>query len=172
MAKMKITGMEDYIRVVEEIRTNVDPTIRESLYEGAKVVADELKTAISSLPAVEETYNLKVYQMSKKNNNASVKYKLSVLQKGGLFNYMGITKFDKTENKTSTHVGWTGYNNLKTKKYPKGQPNIMVARIVESGSSYFNKTPFINKTIRKARTAAEKEMSRKIEEIIENIAKE
>ena len=35
--------------------------------------------------------------------------------------------------------------NIRTKKYPKGQPNQLIARVVESGSTYMDKTPFMRK---------------------------
>lgn len=86
---------------------------------------------------------------------------------------MGISKFKKDDSdKITTHVGWDGYNGVKTKKYPNGQPVRMIARVVESGSSYFDKRPFINKTIKRARKKAEEQMKEKIEKRIEEMKKE
>ena len=52
---------------------------------------------------------------------------------------------------------------MQTKTYPKGQPNALIARVVESGSSYMDKTPFI----RHAVSATQKEAIEKCKEEID-----
>ena len=44
-------------------------------------------------------------------------------------------------------LGFDGYNKVKTRKYPQGQPNAMIARAVESGSSVRKKNPFIRRAV-------------------------
>ena len=45
-------------------------------------------------------------------------------------------------------MGFDGYNHIKTRKYPKGQPNVMIAASVESGSSEQQKYPFVRPAIK------------------------
>lgn len=37
-------------------------------------------------------------------------------------------------------IGFDGYNNIRSKRWPQGQPNQMVARAIESGTSWMSKT--------------------------------
>jgi hypothetical protein len=52
-----------------------------------------------------------------------------------------------------------GYNNVITKKYPKGQPNNMIARSCESGSSSMIKQPFMRTAVNASRSRAEQKMA-------------
>ena len=53
---------------------------------------------------------------------------------------------------------------MKTKKYPKGQPNVLLARSIESGSSIAKKRPFVAPAVRKTKKAAEETMAKIIDE--------
>ena len=68
-------------------------------------------------------------------------------------------------------LGFDGYNSVKTKKYPKGQPNALIARVTESGSSYRTKTPFIRPAVRATKKAAEQAGQAKIDERIAALGK-
>lgn len=57
-------------------------------------------------------------------------------------------------------LGFDGYNGMKTKKYPKGQPNVLLARSIESGSSIAKKRPFVAPAVRKTKKAAEETMAK------------
>ena len=70
------------------------------------------------------------------------------------------------EGNTNTKVGFAGYGTFPTKKYPKGVPNALLARSVESGSSVRKKAPFVRKAVNKSRDKAISEMEKKINESI------
>ena len=59
---------------------------------------------------------------------------------------------------------------MKTKKYPNGQPNALIARAVNSGTSFRKKTRFLDKAVNASKKAAEAAMdaacSREIEKIM------
>ena len=65
-------------------------------------------------------------------------------------------------------IGFDGYNDVKTRKYPKGQPNAMIARVTESGSSYREKTPFIRTAVQSSEKAAVEAAKEKIDNGIKN----
>ena len=52
-------------------------------------------------------------------------------------------------------LGFDGYNSVKTKKYPNGQPNALIASVTESGSPYREKTGFIRKSVNTSKKDAE-----------------
>ena len=56
-------------------------------------------------------------------------------------------------------IGFDGYNRTKTDQYPQGQPNQLVARGVESGTSWKQKHPFIWPAVTRARKKAEEKMA-------------
>lgn len=165
MAKTtKLKGFDDYLLLLRKLDANVVDVTNKALYEGTKIMADALKGNIQSLTAVNELENLKAYR--KKG-----KMQLSEKQKQGLLNSMGVAPFINEGTFITSSVGFDGYNEIKTKKYPKGQPNLLIARILESGSSYMDKTPFIRKTINRNRKTVEEEMRKVYEEEIEKIMK-
>ena len=171
MPKIEVKGIDDYISMLNRVSKNTEEILNKALYEGAGVMANEVKNNIEALSAVKDEYNLKVYA-SNKNGNAGGNYKLSETQKKGLLDGLGIAPFDKNGGVVDTHIGFDGYNGIKTKKYPKGQPNVMIARIVESGSSYFRKTPFIRKAVKSGKTKAEETMAKVIDDEISRLKKE
>ena len=67
-------------------------------------------------------------------------------------------------------LGCDGYNSTKTEKYPNGQPNVLIARSVNSGTTFRKKTKFVDKAVDSAKNAAEAAMdaacSREIEKIM------
>ena len=67
-------------------------------------------------------------------------------------------------------LGFDGYNATRTKKYPRGQPNVLIARSVNSGTTFRKKTKFVDKAVNSAKKAAEAAMdaacSREIEKIM------
>ena len=85
---------------------------------------------------------------------------------------MGITPTGiDFDGNTNIKIGFDGYGKMPTKKYPKGVPNQLLARAVESGSSVRQKTPFIRRGEGKSKKLAEAEMQKKLDEKIEEIKK-
>ena len=80
------------------------------------------------------------------------------------FVHAGIAKFETDNGNVQTSVGFNGYNDIKTKKYPNGQPNQLIARVIESGSSYMDKTPFVRPAVNKVRKKAQEAMEEVIDE--------
>lgn len=145
MAKCQFKGLEEYARYLQKIQKNTPEILGKGVYEMAGVVADQVKSNIEALPAVNDLYNIRAYREGKKS-------KLSKKQKQGLINGFGISTMEKDNGYLNVKLGFDGYNDVITKKYPKGQPNVLVARSIESGTSYMDKTPFM----RPAVSAAEK----------------
>ena len=69
-------------------------------------------------------------------------------------------------------MGFDGYNSVTTPKYPTGQPNVMVARMFNSGTSSMSKQAFFDQTVNASRAAAKNTAVQKIEQGFEKINKE
>lgn len=151
MARATITGFDTVFSMLAQLGQAGEAIEKEAIYEGAKIMADALKEEIRAMPAVPESENLKAYKTGGKS-------RLSIKQKEGLLNAMGIAPISADGDILNTKVGFDGYNSIKTKKYPNGQPNQLIARVVESGSSYMDKRPFIRKTLNKYRAEVQEKM--------------
>lgn len=166
MPNAKLTGFDDYLAAISKLDANTEEIAKMALYDGARMMADATRNSISALPTVDDKYNIIAYHTGKKS-------KLSHAQKKGLEDSLGITKFSEDANGTiETKIGFDGYNDVKTKKYPKGQPNQLIARVVESGSSYMDKTPFLRKTVNQNKKRVEETMKESAEKRIQEIIKE
>lgn len=159
MAKLEFTGLDSYIAELERLRTSAEGITKKALYEGAGVVADELRAAVESLPT---------------DNDRSAGHcpkGITDGQKEALAKGLGVAPFQTEGDRIDTLVGFSGYSDYKTKKYPDGQPLALIARIAESGTSFSRKTPFVRKATRKAKTKAEAKMKEVFESEIEKAMK-
>ena len=124
---------------------------------GAAIVADAVRANIDAWPAVKDEWGVIAY-----NNHWSAP--LTETAKKGLQDGFGISPMGNEDGMLNVKLGFDGYNGMKTKKYPKGQPNVLLARSIESGSSIAKKRPFVAPAVRKTKKAAEETMAKIIDE--------
>ena len=151
-------GLDSYISYLQKIDAVTDEAIGEAVYEMAKVVADSVRSGIQALPTVSNQANIATY---KKGYS-----RLSDEEKQGLLDGFGVSPMQDDGGYINVKLGFDGYNGIKTKKYPKGQPNALIARVTESGSSYREKTPFIRPAVNASKKQAEQAGRMKIDEKI------
>ena len=140
-------GLDSYISYLQKIDAVTDEAIGEAVYEMAKVVADKVRSSIQALPTVSNEANIATY---KKGYS-----RLSDKEKQGLLDGFGISPLQEDSGFVNVKLGFDGYNSVKTKKYPQGQPNALIARVTESGSSYREKTPFMRPAVNASKKPAE-----------------
>ena len=160
MARLEIRGFDELELQLSKL---ADPELaKDVVMAGAQPVADEIRKSIEALPEDKFRYL----------NKGEVFTGVPKQQKQDLLDSLGITPPDIDFNgNTNTKIGFDGYGKLPTKKYPKGVPNQLLARAIESGSSVRKKTPFIRKAVNKSKKLAEAEMQKKLDEHIEIIMK-
>lgn len=160
MARIEIRGFDELELQLSKL---ADPELaKDVVMAGAQPVADEIRKSIEALPEDKFRY-------LKKNE---VFTGVPKQQKQDLLDSLGITPPDiDFDGNTNTKIGFDGYGKLPTKKYPKGVPNQLLARAIESGSSVRKKTPFIRKAVNKSKKLAEAEMQKKLDEKIKIIMK-
>lgn len=156
-------GLDSYISYLQKIDAVTDEAIGEAVYEMAKVVADSVRSGIQALPTVSNRANIATY---KKGYS-----RLSDEEKQGLLDGFGVSPMQDDGGYINVKIGFDGYNSVKTKKYPQGQPNALIARVTESGSSYREKTPFIRPAVNASKKQAEQAGRMKIDEKIATIPK-
>ena len=161
MAKITFPGLNDYELMISKLSKGVDDIAGKAIYAGAGIVADAIKENIKDLPIV------RGYGTEKDPLPGGV----TAPQKAGLIDGLGISPMQSDAGYLNVKIGFDGYNATKTEKYPQGQPNQLVARGVESGTSWKKKSPFIRPAINASKSRAEAEMARILDQEIEKITK-
>lgn len=161
MANIRFKGLEEYEKKLSRLGQESERIAGAAIYEGAKVMADAIKSSIQSLPVV------RGYGTEERPLPGGV----TSAQKQGLINGFGISSMQKDNGYYNVKIGFDGYNNTKTKAYPQGQPNQLVARGVESGTSWKQKYPFVRPAVNKSRKATEKRMEEILDREIEKLMK-
>lgn len=149
MATFKTQGLDKYVAQVERLGKKTDTVISEAVYEMAKVVADEVKANLIALPSVPDTEGLKAFA-----SEPQQKIPITKAQKWGLVHSFGIASLRNEGGFIHVKIGFDGYNEVQTKTFPNGQPNALIARSIESGSSTREKTPFLRPALAAARKQA------------------
>lgn len=160
MAKIDFKGIDDYAKALGILWKDSENIVKKAVYEGADVVANEIKQGLRSIPVDERVG-------TKENPVEGVGRR----QKADLIDGFGLSPMENKDGYINTKAGFDGYGSIKTKKYPKGQPLAMLMRSVESGTSFRKKTPVIRKAVTRARKAAEAKMAETVEEEIKKIMK-
>lgn len=140
MAKFQFNGMKEYAEYLQRIGANTKEICGVGVYAMAEVVTDKIRANLDALPTVEESEALAAYREQRKTS-------LTSAQKKGLQASLGISKIENDNGYWNVKVGFDGYNKVKTRKYPNGQPNALIARATESGSSVREKTPFVRPAV-------------------------
>ena len=164
MARLQVKGIDEYALKLSRLGDNVKSVGGEAIYSAADLVADQIRANINGLRTVSEIENIRAYKSGQKSQ-------LSKKQKEGLLDSLGITKLRDDNGYLNVKIGFDGYNSIKTKKYPKGQPNQLIARVTESGSIYMDKMPFVRPAVTKMRKPAQEAMQEVIDKRINEIMK-
>ena len=136
MARITFKGLEEYEKKLSLLAKDTEQICGAAIYEGASIMADEIKAGIRSLPR-----------------------KTGVTQKG-LEEGFGISKLREDNGFYNVKLGFTGYN-------ANGEPNVMMARIMESGTSTVPKHPFVRPAVNRAKAATQDKMAAVLDEEIE-----
>ena len=162
MARFQFKGMKEYAEYLQSIGANTKEICGAGVYAMAEVVTDKIRANLDALPTVDEAEALAAYREQRKTS-------LTSAQKKGLQEGLGVSPMENDNGYWNVKVGFDGYNKVKTRKYPNGQPNVMIARATESGSSVREKTPFVRTAVAAAtkpaiqaeKTAIDEEIKKK-----------
>ena len=162
MAKIEMRGMDAYLSELRKLGENTTPVCKAAVYAGAKVVADEMKRATQALDRVTDAEAMAAYRERRPT-------KISVSQKNGLVKSLGIAPIMDKYGVVSTKIGFDGYNDVKTERWPNGQPNALIARACESGSSAMLKQPFVRPAIQRKKDTALEAMKQAADRELEKL---
>lgn len=160
MARFEFSGIDNYISQLNKLQQSTkDGVVGKTVYAGAEVVADSVRRAIQALPVGDG-----------RARDGGLIDTVTLPQKAGLLDGFGISRMKDDDGFVNVKLGFAGYNATRTKRYPRGQPNALIARSVNSGTTFRKKTKFVDKAVNSARKSAEMAMdaacSREIEKIM------
>lgn len=166
MAEMKLgEEFKGYLNALSKLEEKEETVIKKAVYAGGGVMADAIKDALKTLPIQEGENGLPEMGTSEHPLTG-----VSRKQKADLIDSMGMAPIQEfKKGYISTKIGWDGYGSVKTKKYPKGVPNQMLMRSVESGTSFRKKNPVIRKAVTKNKKATEEKMKDVVDNEIKKI---
>ena len=163
MANIEFKGIDEYAKVLAKVGQGSKGIIKAAVYEGADVVADAMRNAVSALPTISETEAIINWRRDVPNEG------ITAAQKEGLASGLGLSPMKDEGGYIYTKAGFAGYNGVHTKAYPNGQPNALIARSLESGSSARKKHPFVRPAVNRVKAAAEARMGAKLDEMLSKI---
>lgn len=140
MPKMYVEGLDEIGATLGDLNEDIEKALKAAVYDGAHELYAEVERQIQALP---------------EGDNKSKHRDITPEQKKGLLEGLYGSKIAVEDGNVYEYISFEGYNSVRTEKYPHGQPNIMIARSVESGASYMNKSIFMTKAKNAARPMAE-----------------
>lgn len=147
--------MDAYVRELKKLGANTEGLLKYASYDAAGYVCGEIDKAISAIPVRDQ----KAWGTPEKPLTG-----LTAEQIKGLHDGLGIAKYRNDDGYVNCQIGFEGYNSSYSKTAAsKGwtttkQANQLIARAIESGTSWLKKHPFISPTIRKTKGKAEEMM--------------
>lgn len=149
LAKITFKNGEEYALRLSRLGEQSKGIAKRAIYDAANIVANEIRANIDTIQRVHR------------------------YQKADLKKSLGITPMDKSgDGYWNAKIGFDGYGSVPTKKYPKGIPNQLLARSIESGTSFRDKTPFVRRAVAKTKNIALQKMRDRIDEDIKKIMEE
>jgi hypothetical protein len=163
MAKFTFQAGEEFALRLSKLGAASEEIAKRAIYAGAEIIADEIRRNLDALP----TDTPRRLRPGEKFSGPTER------EKEDLLSSFGVTpvKLDR-DGFWNVKIGFSGYNRNVTRKYPKGVPNQLVARAVESGSSVRQKRPFVRRAVtgkkKEALAAMEKAADEAMRQITDN----
>jgi len=160
MATFQFEGVDEYYAQLKRLYESSEAVCGEAVYNGAKTVMKYVSAAVDGI-VTDERHGTPDNKAIGPNS----------YQKEGLIRSLGITPARYDGSFYNVKIGFDGYNKLETKTWPQGQPNSLVARAVQSGTSWMQKQPFMRKAEQEAKLPCEKVMAETVDKAIQKIMK-
>lgn len=162
MAKIEMKGLEAYLQKLDRLDRRVrDELFGAAIYQGAAAVMDAVKEEIRNIPE-DDGFGTPAHPVRGIPKRAL----------DGLLSSAGISKMRSNEGFLNVKIGFSGYNSITTKRWPNGQPNAMIARSVERGTSFMTPVRFMTKAVRASKKKAIAVMQETVDAQIQKIMKE
>lgn len=159
MATISFKNGDEYLGKIAKLEAALkDEICGAAIYGAAGIVADEIRSQLKAVPTGEGYGTASEPTRGPKAG-----------QKEGLLDALGISSMEEKSGYYDVKIGFDGYNGIKTKRWPNGQPNQMVARSIERGTSWMKANAFVKKAMAATRKRALEFMKHSVDESIRKI---
>lgn len=156
MARMTVKLGDDYVVKLEAAGAKSEEMAIMAIEAGAGIVTNEIRKNL--------TANINDPESASRRGDVAFKNFYNKTS-GSLLEALGITPVDRDE--AGTLQAKIGFGDPDYD--PKGVPNVLKVRVMESGSSTIRKRPFIRPAVNATKKAAKDEMQRVINEELKKI---
>lgn len=157
MAELSLERIDDFIETCIFTDRELNRVLGRSIYKGGKVMGNAVGKVIKKLP------------VDDRKDRSHRRSSITTKQKDGLDKSFGIARIKRGKHGLNVKIGFDGYNDVITKRWPKGQPNAMIARALNSGTSFLRKNPFMDATVMQNEQATldaiEKEFDKQVDKL-------
>ena len=159
MAVIHFKRGDEYLMKISKLEAALkDEVCGAAIYGAAGIVADEIRSQLKAVPT-DEGYGT----ASEPTRGPKAG------QKEGLLDALGISSMEEKSGYYDVKIGFDGYNSIKTKRWPNGQPNQMVARSIERGTTWMKANAFVKRAMAATRKRALEFMKHSVDESIRKI---
>lgn len=151
----KVEGMSEISEMLTKLEEEAPAAAAAGLYEGAGIMAAEIKKGAESIKAAPFHYAKFITRDPSPEEKSAVQ------------GAVGIAKFEKNGSEVNTSVGYgnAGYADVAGKQKPIAQ----IANAINSGTSFLRKQPFVRKAASSGSKRAEAATIKTIEERLNKI---
>lgn len=154
MVSFKMEGLDKLIELCKLTERETDKICGRAIYPGGGIMYQEALRATQGI----RTDALEFRRGGMRSGPTEE-------QKQGLIESLGVAPIRKKRWGMNVKIGYDGYNNVKTGQWAAtGQPNIMIARVVESGTSFMQPQYFMEKAVQTATPSIETAVKAQFEE--------
>lgn len=163
MSHIRVEGMEEYLRLLDLNYKQLERICGRSIYPGAGYIYKECRRRLENIRTDDHLFKF-AEQYNRKRRGITSR------QKRGLIESLGIAPLrHKNGGIVDVKLGFDGYNDIVTNKFPKGQPNAMIARSLNKGTSFMEAQPFMDQTIEAARHPVEDKIEQQFYKELEKL---
>lgn len=158
---IRTDGLKELSSMLARLGDKAQDVASGALYDGAGIVADAMKAAANSIQAEP--------QRRKNRPPAKTPARLPTpAEKAAVVNKTGIAHFRKEGGDVNTLIGVTGASGYATVN-GRRKPVRMIARAINSGTSFMKKQPVFRKAATMSTTPAQAAIVAKAEELFNEI---
>lgn len=160
MATIQFKKGDEYLLKISKLAAaSKEQICGSAIYGAADIVANEIRDQLMKVPTDEKHGS----QSEPANGPRKI-------QKKGLYESLGIASMQTDANgDMNVKIGFDGYNDVSTERWPNGQPNQMIARSVERGTSFMKGNAFVKAAVAASKNNALNHMKKTVDEEIQKV---
>lgn len=160
MAKVTITGMEQYTQNLGKLVQDIGHINNMALYDAAAVAKDAIVAALQGMPTHEE---------GEYGTEANKLYGATSSEKAQIIANFGVSPFRYGDGSTNTSLGFTGYVSTPSRRFNDHIPTGMLMQSIEYGTSFRRPTHTISTAIKNIKARSEQAAQERINQEIQKI---